>query len=82
MQRSPKHARIFYFIATLLAASPCLVSCTNKEILPGPTRWVATSLEQSGLDSLWVQQQLGIPVVKVFNSICATSLNLPGKPER
>jgi hypothetical protein len=37
------------------------------------------SLEQSGLDSLWVQQQLDIPIVKVFNSIFATSLNEPGK---
>jgi predicted dinucleotide-binding enzyme len=40
---------------------------------------VIPSLEQSGLDSLWVQQQLGVPVVKVFNSIFATSLNLPGR---
>jgi predicted dinucleotide-binding enzyme len=31
-------------------------------------------LDQSGIDSLWVQEQLGIPVVKVFNSILATSL--------
>jgi predicted dinucleotide-binding enzyme len=42
---------------------------------------VIPSLEQSGLDSLWVQQQLGVPVVKVFNSIFATSLNLPGRPK-
>jgi predicted dinucleotide-binding enzyme len=40
---------------------------------------VIPSLEQSGLDSLWVQQQLGVPVIKVFNSIFATSLNLPGR---
>lgn len=32
-------------------------------------------LEQSGIDSLWVQEQLGVPVVKVFNAILATSLN-------
>ncbi|MDB5145528.1 MAG: Mobile element protein [Mucilaginibacter sp.] len=38
-------------------------------------------MEQSGLDSLWVQQQLGVPVIKVFNSIFATSLNLPGRPK-
>jgi predicted dinucleotide-binding enzyme len=42
---------------------------------------VIPSLEKSGLDSLWVQQQLGVPVVKVFNSIFATSLNLPGRPK-
>jgi predicted dinucleotide-binding enzyme len=42
---------------------------------------VIPALEQSGLDSLWVQQQLGVPVVKVFNSIFATSLNLPGRPK-
>jgi predicted dinucleotide-binding enzyme len=36
-------------------------------------------LEQSGIDSLWVQEQLGVPVIKVFNSIFATSLNLPGR---
>ena len=32
------------------------------------------ALEQHGTDSLWVQEQLGVPVVKVFNSILATSL--------
>jgi predicted dinucleotide-binding enzyme len=39
------------------------------------------SLEQSGIDSLWVQEQLGFPVVKVFNTIFATSLKAKGKPE-
>lgn len=38
-------------------------------------------LDQSGIDSLWVQEQLGIPVVKVFNSILATSLKDKGKPQ-
>jgi predicted dinucleotide-binding enzyme len=42
---------------------------------------VIPSLEQSGIDSLWVQEQLGIPVIKVFNSIFATSLNDLGKPK-
>jgi len=37
------------------------------------------SLEQSGIDSKWVQEQLGVQVVKVFNSIFATSLEGPGK---
>lgn len=32
------------------------------------------ALDQHGIDSLWVQEQLGVPVVKVFNSILATSL--------
>ena len=39
------------------------------------------ALDQSGIDSLWVQKQLGIPVVKVFNSILATSLKDKSKPK-
>jgi predicted dinucleotide-binding enzyme len=39
------------------------------------------ALDQSGIDSLWVQEQLGIPVVKVFNSILATSINDLGRPK-
>ncbi len=39
------------------------------------------ALDQSGIDSLWVQEQLGIPVVKVFNSILATSLKELGRPK-
>lgn len=42
---------------------------------------VIPSLEKSGIDSLWVQEHLGIPVIKVFNSIFATSLKEPGKPK-
>ncbi len=38
------------------------------------------ALEQTGIDSLWVQEQLGIPVIKVFNSILATSIQEPGRP--
>jgi predicted dinucleotide-binding enzyme len=37
------------------------------------------ALEQHGTDSLWVQEQLGVPIVKVFNSILATSLKELGK---
>jgi predicted dinucleotide-binding enzyme len=37
------------------------------------------TLDQSGIDSLWVQEQLGIPVVKVFNSILATSIQELGR---
>ena len=37
------------------------------------------ALEQHGTDSLWVQEQLGVPVVKVFNSILATSLQKLGR---
>lgn len=40
---------------------------------------VITALDQGGIDSLWVQEQLGIPVVKVFNSILATSLQKMGR---
>lgn len=39
------------------------------------------ALEQSNIDSLWVQRQLGFPVVKVFNSILATSLAALGRPK-
>ena len=38
-----------------------------------------SAIDQSGIDSLWVQEQLGIPVVKVFNSILATSLQELGR---
>jgi len=37
------------------------------------------ALDQGGIDSLWVQEQSGIPVVKVFNSILATSLKVMGR---
>jgi predicted dinucleotide-binding enzyme len=37
------------------------------------------ALDQTGIDSLWVQEQLGVPVIKVFNSILATSINDLGK---
>jgi 8-hydroxy-5-deazaflavin:NADPH oxidoreductase len=37
-------------------------------------------LDEVGIDSLWVQQQLGVPVVKVFNAILATSIQDLGKP--
>ena len=39
------------------------------------------ALDQSGIDSLWVQEQLGIPVVKVFNSILAESIKDLGRPK-
>ncbi|MBC7826715.1 MAG: NAD(P)-binding domain-containing protein [Chitinophagaceae bacterium] len=42
---------------------------------------VIPALDQSGIDSLWVQQQLGIPVVKVFNSILAESIKDMGRPK-
>jgi 8-hydroxy-5-deazaflavin:NADPH oxidoreductase len=38
-------------------------------------------LAQGGIDSLWVQEQLGVRVVKVFNSILATSLHDLGRPK-
>jgi predicted dinucleotide-binding enzyme len=42
---------------------------------------IIPGLELAGIDSLWVQEQLGIPVVKVFNSIFAASLKDLGKPK-
>ena len=39
------------------------------------------ALEQSDIDSLWVEEQLGIAIVKVFNSILATSINNLGRPK-
>jgi 8-hydroxy-5-deazaflavin:NADPH oxidoreductase len=42
---------------------------------------IIPELEQSGIDSLWVQQQPGIPVVKVFNSITAGSITALGRPK-
>ena len=39
------------------------------------------ALDQTGIDSLWVQEQLGVPVVKVFNSILATSLKEMSRPK-
>ena len=39
------------------------------------------ALDQTGIDSLWVQEQLGVPVVKVFNSILATSIQDLGRPK-
>jgi hypothetical protein len=40
---------------------------------------VIPALEQSGIDSQWVQDQLGFPMVKVFNAILATSLRDRGR---
>jgi predicted dinucleotide-binding enzyme len=39
------------------------------------------ALDQSGIDSLWVQEQLGVPVIKVFNSILAESIRDLGRPK-
>jgi len=41
---------------------------------PGLRDGAIPALDQTGIDSLWVQEQLGIPVIKVFNSILATSI--------
>lgn len=40
-----------------------------------------TAIDQTGIESWWVQQQLGVPVVKVFNAILATSLEALGRPK-
>lgn len=42
---------------------------------------VIPGLDQSGIDSLWAQEQWGIPVTKVFNAILATSLQNLGRPK-
>ena len=38
-------------------------------------------LQHSDIDSLWVQEQIGFPVVKVFNSILADSIRDLGRPK-
>jgi len=48
---------------------------------PGLRDGAITALDKIGIDSLWVQEQLGRPVVKVFNSILATSIKELGKPK-
>jgi 8-hydroxy-5-deazaflavin:NADPH oxidoreductase len=48
---------------------------------PGLRDGAIPALDQTGIDSLWVQEQLGIPVIKVFNSIIAESLKDLGKPK-
>lgn len=42
---------------------------------------IIPALEKDGIDSAWVQEQLGIQVVKVFNSILATSIKELGRPK-
>jgi predicted dinucleotide-binding enzyme len=41
---------------------------------PGLRDGTITALEKRGIDSLWVQEQLGFPVVKAFNAILAESI--------
>jgi predicted dinucleotide-binding enzyme len=48
---------------------------------PGIRDGVIPSLEESGIDSLWVQEQLGVPVVKAFNSIFSESVRDLGRPK-
>lgn len=48
---------------------------------PGLRDGAIPALEQIGIDSLWVQMHLGVAVVKVFNSILATSLKDFGRPQ-
>jgi len=42
---------------------------------------VIPALKLGGIDSLWVQEQLGVAVVKVFNSILAESLKDFSRPK-
>lgn len=46
---------------------------------PGLRDGNISALDNDGIDSLWVQEQLGIQVIKVFNSILATSINELGR---
>jgi len=39
------------------------------------------ALDRTGIDSLWVQEQLGVPIIKVFNSILATSIKDLDRPK-
>ena len=48
---------------------------------PGLRDGAIPALEQIGIDSLWVQMHLGVAVVKVFNSILATSIKDFGRPQ-
>ena len=48
---------------------------------PGLRDGAIPALDQTGIDSLWVQEQLGIPVIKVFNSILATSIQDLSRPK-
>jgi predicted dinucleotide-binding enzyme len=48
---------------------------------PGLRDGTIYALEESGIDSLWVQEQLGVPVIKAFNSILAESILHLGKPK-
>jgi 8-hydroxy-5-deazaflavin:NADPH oxidoreductase len=48
---------------------------------PGIRDGVIPSLEESGIDSLWVQEQLGFPIVKAFNAIFSESLRDGGRPK-
>lgn len=42
---------------------------------------VLPALEQTGIDSLWVQQTINVPVIKAFNAILATSVQNVSKPK-
>jgi predicted dinucleotide-binding enzyme len=67
---------------TLFQQLPCdVVVVETGNYYPGLRDGIIPELVQTGIDSLWVQQQLGVPVVKVFNAILATSLRDLGKPK-
>lgn len=63
------------------ALSEDVVVIDTGNYYPGLRDGTMPALEQSGIDSLWVQEQLGFPIVKVFNSILATSINDLGRPK-
>jgi predicted dinucleotide-binding enzyme len=64
----------------LFAALPAgVVVIDTGNYYPTLRDGVIPGLDEIGIDSWWVQQRLGVPVVKVFNSIFAESLRELGR---
>ena len=61
--------------------APGLVVIDTGNYYPTLRDGVIPSLERSGIDSEWVSEHLCVPVVKVFNSILATSIYELNKPK-
>jgi predicted dinucleotide-binding enzyme len=58
-----------------------LVVIDTANYYPSLRDGILPELEETGIDSLWVQQQLNVPIVKTFNSILATSIQNLGRPK-
>lgn len=61
-------------------ASEELVVIDTRNYYPRQRDGRLIDIENGELESVWVQKHLGHPVIKVFNSIEATSLIAKGKP--